>query len=518
VYTGNGTINLDPKHRRDPSNGSDPFADRQSVSTAGSRGTSTQSTNIIPIQYIPPSKSDDTLTRFFHTSREGGNGGADQPLSQAARTLDEARQNLFRPKGGQPPQRPARAPGLDLRAPEDGRTSPFDDRTPISAQNNGQSRDSYLSGNSTAPSFLSGATDLYADAPRIMTSKQVQIGRLQHAEVVQFGKQGADVVTHGQERLSPGYSPFDRDDAGANVGPSRVSPALSAVQSPQEGLSVNTRTLTPTSRLFGDDEEGIENDEPSPSSSGDLRFSMGSLAYRDSVSSMGTSRFLARPDSAAVPPPKSPGGQAVLGHAPRESMASGKSFADSVLGAFPMIPPGHQHELPPGMPGGGIGIPQSSSVASLDAQARMPRPPTSFKPVTGSGGAPSLPHPRERTGPTPARPETTASVADSFLGTFPFVPPNMDDLAELPSAALPTAAVPETASRSAATGGTGTGAGTGGNGGAGGEKGKAGRLTLGMSTTSEGLGAFDFSFDRNEAPPLPTQGPSSVEERESREG
>jgi hypothetical protein len=32
---------------------------------------------------------------------------------------------------------------------------------------------------------------------------------------------------------------------------------------------------------------------------------------------------------------------------------------------------------------------------------------------------------------------------------------------------------------------------------------KAGRLTLGMSTTSEGLGDFDFSFDRDERPPMP---------------
>ncbi|RSH90818.1 hypothetical protein EHS25_009993 [Saitozyma podzolica] len=554
VYTGNGTINLDPKH---PDNmGSDPFSDRQSVSTAGSMATSSQSTNIIPIQYIPPSKSDDTLTRFFHSSQShesgesgGGGGGGDNRLSHAAKTLDQARQNLFRPKGHQVPQRPARAPGLDLRAPQsqsqasanaggDGRLSPLDERSPTAAFAMGDgARDSYLSNNSGAPSFLSGSTDLYVEAPKIMTSKQVQIGRLQQAEVVQFGKTGVETLgQHGSARLSPSATradanPFEQ----GNAGPSRVSPSLSAVR---PYLSINTagsvsgsgsapgsgaRTLTPsTGRRF----EGTEADydeyeysEPSPISSGDLRFSMGSLA-RDSISSMGTSRYLARPESGlgAVPSPRSPsnpnhagahgahGGQVTTlphyaTHGPRESIASGKSYADSVLGAFPMIPPGHEPvpPLPHSMSGFGIGIPQSTSMATLDAHSHMSHmahpthpppmpPPTSFKSV-------GPPRRQNSNGPPQSRPVTTASVADSFLGTFPFVPPNMDDMAELPSATIPeTASVARTGvptapnQMSSAQSIEGK---------------KAGRLTLGMSTTSEGLGDFDFSFDRDERPPMP---------------
>ena len=190
---------------------------------------------------------------------------------------------------------------------------------------------------------------------------------------------------------------------------------------------------------------------PSAAGSGDLRFSMGSLAYRDSVSTMGTGRYLARPDSAAVAPPRA-------GDGPRESMFSTKSYADSLLSGFPMIPPGQ----------GGVphlptsNLPQSTSNATLDHAAMG---------MTPSKPPPSFRYPQNGR-PTPqSRPVTATSIADSFLGTFPFVPPNMDDMAGLPSAALPSAAVPDTAKRGTA------------------------QLGRGVSTTSEGLGAFEFTIE-----------------------
>lgn len=394
VYGGNGTINLDPKHP-------DPFADGKSISTNGS---STHSTNIIPIQYIPPSRSE-----------EG--------ISQAARTLDEARQNLFKPKPA--PQRPARSPDLDLRLNPPSR----DLRSPGADFQPGRIRESFLSENSGAPSFLSGNSyDVYNDAPKIVTSKQVHVGRLQQAEVVQFGRNPSGGLDQS------GGDPFNN--------------ALDVPRQRQHELGLaspatfGSRSLTPTSTREYDNgmEEGLE--EPATGASGDLRFSMGSLQYRDSVSTMGTDRYLARPDSFAVPPPR---GQF---DGPRESMFSTKSYADSVLSGFPMIPPNQAHNIP-AVPSSSI--PQSTSIATLDhASAPSSRPPPSFRQ------------------PKAAQAESrTVSMADSFLGSFPFVPPNMDDLAELPSAAIPTAAVPETAK-------------------------KGGR---GMSSTSEGLGGFEFSIE-----------------------
>ena len=391
VYGGNGTINLDQGRR-------DPFADGQSISTNGSNN----SANVIPIQYIPSQ------------SEEG--------VSQAARRLDEARQNLFKPRHA--PPRPARSPDLDLRL-----DSPRDLRSPgPNEYATGKIRDSYLSENSAAPSFLSGNSyDVYNDAPKIVTSKQVHVGRLQQAEVVQFGRQGEP----SQQRLTtPHHLGFS-------------SPA-----------TFGTRSLTPTSERGFDEMEGMTSEEPTSAGSGDLRFSMGSLAYRDSVSTMGTGRYLAQSDPSAVAPPRF----GERGDGPRESMFSTKSYADSVLSSFPMIPPGQGGV--PHLPASNL--PQSTSVSTLDHAAMgttLSKPPPSFR------------YPQHSRPPPQSRPVTATSIADSFLGTFPFVPPNMDDMAGLPSAALPSAAVPDTAKRG------------------------TGQVGRGVSTTSEGLGGFEFTIE-----------------------
>ena len=342
-------------------------------------------------------------------------------MSIAARTLDEARQNLFKPRAGVP-QRPARSPDLDLRlhAPGGGSGSEalgvYDhQRIP---------RDSYLSDNSAAPSFFSGTSyELFNDAPKIITSKQVHVGRLQQAEVLQLGRRENALSPNGQ---------VDAYTAQAHA------QAQAQAQAQEERIhgspgTFGVRSLTPASIRSYDTgpEESLESEVPSTTGSNDLRFSMGSLAYRDSVSTMGTGRYLAR-DSAAG----AIGNRMLDG--PRESMVSTKSNADSFLSAFPMIPPG-QGGVPP-VPTSSLPI--STSMATLDhaaapasasATASVARPPTSFKAPAGAK-IPSQDPGSQRT-----------SVADSFLGTFPFVPPNMDDLAELPSAALPSAAVPDTA-------------------------------------------------------------------------
>ncbi|OCF35017.1 hypothetical protein I316_03057 [Kwoniella heveanensis BCC8398] len=469
-----GTIDLDKT--------GDPFSDRQSISTMGSGGTA----NIIPIQYIPPSKSDEALS-----NKSGGTGPVNQ--SAAARRLDEARQNLLHPK------RPARAPDLDLRLTVPRQSSPgtgsssappsaYDLRSPGGSSS--QYRDSYLSGNSAAPSYWSGQSDVHLDAPKIVTSKQVQVGRLQQAEVVQFGKPHmierlggpSSTLAGGGGRLSPVHdakeNPFNgnRDDIEP---PSALSPTGSF----QSG-EATIRTLTPMSnrRFDEEEEEGLRSAEPSSAGTGDLRFSMGSLAYRDSVSTMGTGNFMAsasnNPSYAHLPPPL-PGS--------RMSNGSSRSFADSVLGAFPMIPPhadgnnGRSSQFPhgavPRSDSVSAGLPQSTSVSTLDHAALSSRPPA----LHSLGSNARTPHDEnaytEHLTDSPSvygdantprkRPETQASVADSFLGSFPFLHPgaggaNMDDMATLPSGV---------------------------------------NSQRGVSTTSEGLGGFDFRL--GDAPPVP---------------
>ena len=417
---------------------SDPFSDGKSAS---SDGVGSQSTNVIPIQYV---------------SNSGGQSGP-------AQKLDEARQNLLRPDSIQP-LRPSRSADLNLR---------LDPKSPNRAFN--KTRESYNSGHSGAPSFLSGNSyDMHNDMPRIVTSKQVKVGRLQQAEVVQFGKAIASSM-HGI------LSSPDPDEGQAENGTRTPTPATFGGR------------IAPSSPGYGTEEGLRAEDEPPSAGSTDLRFSMGSLAYRDSMSSMGTSRYLAQPDVASVhgssrnlaqagslaAPPRLPNANAARASgesfgnsnkAPaRESTLSTGSYADSVLSGFPMIPP-----TQPGssslqqMPSG---LPQSTSVNTLQSHGTPSRPPAAYKAparLSTNSATETLADPgfvagrqqaRRPSGtsfsdvddggrsPAKTRPVTAASMADSFLGSFPFVPPNMDDLAELPTAALPTAAVPETARR-----------------------------------------------------------------------
>lgn len=446
VYSTNGTINADP-------NG-DPFSDRQSISTMGSGGTA----NIIPIQWIPPSNSEDGLSKI--ATRPG--------QSAAARALDQARQNLFKP--GAAPTRPARSPDLDLRLNP---PSSFDPKVLESSDTNAY-RDSYLSGNSAAPSYFSGQSDLNIDAPKIVTSKQVQVGRLQQAEMVQFGGKSAQMmeVLGGSSMLGStqdGDYSFDQHPAERGIWPAPgLSPSDASFRSARTGEAV--RTLTPVSRKF-DEEERLESGSTSP---GDLRFSMGSLAYRDSTSTMDTSRYLTSAITVAVPTSgvsptllSTTSTPSTANPETRASVVSSKSYADSVLGAFPMIPPDSHH--PPLPPNASFiansnshphfnstihtSVPHSTSVDTLD-RALISRPPPSYRPpppgprppssARGSTAADLLRGQREKEDGEvdereegaerkKKRPETQASVADSLLGSFPFVPPNVDDLGGLPS-------------------------------------------------------------------------------------
>lgn len=420
VYKGKrGIINADPNH---PDNGgnSDPFTDGHSVSTGGA--SSGHSANVIPIHFVPGSRSEDSLAKVL--AQHGGPASADDKAA-AARNLDLARQNLMRIQaaGRMPPPRPARAPDLDLRLnPPRGGTQ----------EEVGSSRDSIRSAFSAAPSFLSANTaDLHLDVPQIVTSKQIHFGRLQAAEVVQLGRVA--------ETQSSPSDPFKEEDAPVTqdaVGRSLIGPNGAA------GTPVNASTTS-----LGDGSFAVS--QPSPT---DLRFSMGSLAYdRSSMSTVGTA-YLQRAHIVNLehPPPM----PVLLPGADRPRFESVSSYqstgGDSILGAFPMTihQPGDGSRPTPG------GVPTNSSTTTLDLGGAG-RPPVAFK----------TPGPAGPGGARPLTANSTHSLADSFLGSFPFVAPDGSGAEGIP----PTSKNPS-------------------------------RLTLGMSSASEGLGDFDFSFEERGGP------------------
>jgi hypothetical protein len=310
---------------------------------------------------------------------------------------------------------------------------------------NTSTRDSYLSGNSSAPSFVSGMSyDPRNEAPKIVT--QIQVGRKQQAEVVQIGR--SEMLAPNRQDEGFSAHEFDENPYGGlspALGPDgrTLSPASHRTFGLAKDSEPPLRNLTSPSRRFDSPstESYLYDSSPKlysgptaePNSTGptDLRFSMGSLAFSDGFSTKGTDRYLGKPDSGAIPLPRRE-------FIDRQSTFSAMS-GDSIFKDFPMIPP-NSNRIPP-LPTG-LGIPQSTSVATLDGGGAVTRPPTAFKAprIVGSEGSGT------GVGGT-SRPVTGVSMADSFLGSFPFVPPNMDDLAELPSAALPSAAVSEAGRR-----------------------------------------------------------------------
>lgn len=473
VYAGKrGVINADPNH---PDNGGsgDPFADSRSMSTNG--GESSHSTNVIPIHYVPAGQMDGSLAQVLASHRGASNEGVDPAAQQAAaaRTLDLARQNLWRPRPGQgivPPPRPARSPDLDLRL------NPV--RQPLgaiadanSSATSVNSRDSVHSNLSAAPSYMSGQTaDLHLDAPKIITRQQVHVGRLQAAEVVHFGAGGVRPIPENDDDGNTDESapdPFTTQaelldpSSAANTSPGAGSATTFGTGAIHGGGRAAGSTTSLGSRRFDDD--GNATAQPSPT---DLRFSMGSLAYdRASVSTHGSGKhnhFLSPADQPPVPSIPSEYDRTRF-----QSISSFKSTgSDSLLGSFPIVPPapGQTTRIP------STGLPFNSSTATIEQTSdHQPHRTASHPPVAGSNRR-------------PVTATSSHSVADSFLGRFPFVPPG-----ESPEA---SAAAP-----ASAEGGQSDG-----------DPRNPGRLTLGMSNVS-GLGDFVFNFDGQappEIPPLPS--------------
>lgn len=490
--------------------GFNPFSDRQSIATDT---LSFGSTNVIPIAFVPPTTN---------ATATGGDDEEQMRKDHSAMALDAARRELENMRGGQlvggPPTRPRRSPDLDLRLNVAGSVPPpssaarFNDvdrleyigRTGAVGGRDavGGERHSYQTSrttNSIAPSFFSSQTDL-ADVPMILTSRQVQVGTRQVAEVVQLSGDNSpqrdlsiDTAGTTQGQLSPCATPIARSPHSARSLNSTTSDPFDdrkfqQYQIPASSGDHGRLQHTLSQQTFGEHELDVRADTPQ---SRDLRFSMGSLALRpddrDSMSSFGTGRFTDRNVAVVgearkvfvghvhmggdvMQPPRPAFSNQAAGRS-RESMMSGRSDADSLLGSFPIIPPSPEGQneafpvthLPSSM------STRSLAVASIAASSAPP--------------VPSVPHLRDSThsgnSDRPSSGVTTLNN-DAILSSFPPVPGPPQGMARSDSAE--EALNDEVEERPS-------------------------RKTMGMSVASEGLSGFDFRFepeDDEEVPPVPS--------------
>lgn len=241
-----------------------PFDDRQSIAT--DQISFTSSTNVIPIAFVPS-----------HPPTTSARASQPNPLS-AQTALDVARERAL--KTGRlkvgiavPPSRPARSPDLDLRLnPQSNNRSEGNTMETLAVPDQGghnAQRLSVTTTRSAAPSFFSGTSEFAAtgmDAPMIMTSRQVQLGIRQAADLVHIPPASTS------DPFSDAHTPQLR---------SQRSTATFGGGAREHHLSHQSSAL-----LSDDGRSGV-----SDAAAGDLRFSMGSLAgsnLRDSISTQGT--------------------------------------------------------------------------------------------------------------------------------------------------------------------------------------------------------------------------------------
>lgn len=301
-----------------------PFDDRQSIAT--DQVSFASGSNVIPIAFVP---SEPTPVKGIGASAARGASGNAQTALEAAR---EKALKTGRLKVGiaAPPSRPARSPDLDLRLnPQNkGRMDTNIMETLASAggdRNDNAYRLSVNTTRSVAPSFFSGTSEFAAtgmDAPMIMTSKQVQLGIRQAAEVVHISPNtgtgtafspSAQYLAHSDERVyeddlptpraggpllagqqASGTSssrpdaddPFSDAHDFANDHTARLQPQRSTATF---GGGARDHHLSRQSSAFALDDG--RSAVSTVAGGGDLRFSMGSLAesnIRDSISTQGT--------------------------------------------------------------------------------------------------------------------------------------------------------------------------------------------------------------------------------------
>lgn len=313
----------------------DPFDDRQSIAT--DQLSFASSTNVIPIAFVPSQPT--PLAGAGPSVARGGTTPSAQTALEAAR---EKALKTGRLKVGiaAPPSRPARSPDLDLRLHPNNKARSDTNivETLASADGNSHDHNAYrLSVNTTksvAPSFFSGTSEFAAtgmDAPMIMTSKQVQLGIRQAAEVVHISPStgtGSGFPSASAQYLTVQGAAGGYEDDAASPTPRTSGPFLAGRPDSTTSSSAPhaddpfadahnlangsvTHRLQPqrstatfggarehhlshqSSAFASDDGRSAVSASVAGGGGGDLRFSMSSLAEskhrdRDSVSTQGT--------------------------------------------------------------------------------------------------------------------------------------------------------------------------------------------------------------------------------------
>ncbi|KAJ9104228.1 hypothetical protein QFC19_004045 [Naganishia cerealis] len=335
-----------------------PFDDRQSIAThdeGDGQSFVSSSTNVIPIAFVPshptqastPAPPPSDAQTALQVAREralvtGRLKVGTTPTPPSG--LGSGGQGLgagLTPTSAIAPSRPARSPDLDLRlvapAPPPTTGNTMETLLPPDPR----SRVSVTTTRSAAPSFLSGhssASGMMVDPPVIVTSRHVQLGVRQAAEVVNFAAAAVEPfpLSAGREsfRRSRPQSAATALETYAPHGHHQQEdpfsdPPADALPSSSSSLSSSARSSATVTAPGGGGGGGGGADaayrlqpqrstatfgEPSPhpqeagyvattdaggggAATGDLRFSIGSLAAstryddgaRDSVSTQGTS-------------------------------------------------------------------------------------------------------------------------------------------------------------------------------------------------------------------------------------
>ena len=365
VYS-SASINLDPNHPSNRPNeassgpSSDPFSDQASVQTGDGFSFLSQSTNVIPISYVPSPTS------------------AGIPISTSHSSYAVA------------PNRPARSPDLDLGITRSGFPSTAT-KSGVAVPSAALVDDgaSYNSRASVAPSFLSfNSTNFALDTPTIAT---VNFGVAQRANVVQLG--GAN---GGGPRNAQPPSSFTPMATIPSVSNTPATPSFPN-RSPSKGKSTATSGRSPLSNTLSSSPAGSPareaNDPFNDAASGNAPSVFSDAGTFGAQGLMEPGRFngSTRPYSTAS--------------------SQGSNATSAIVSSATVVRVGQE--------GQNGALFRSGSVQRTGGKAKgRENSPEQEEIVHGGAGR----DPRDRTSSGTAF--TTQSVSDSLLGHYPFVPPS----------------------------------------------------------------------------------------------
>lgn len=372
------TIDLDPEsqishddtHTSAASVRSNPFSDNHSIQTAGTGGT-----NVIPIALVSPD-------------------------SGSLRSQDESTRSAS-------PVRPARTPDMDLNL--DHVNVSHDNLRPVNPKY-AQSQISGISGVSSRNSFMSSASyssDFLNEAPMIVTANKGAVRQV-------MGVRKAEMVNAGS------LTPTSADSLRTHMArPAITSPLAATSFGPSDVASVSDKSSVSGLDPFGDKHSSTRT-TLSPSSAGAMTTTFtddGSHSPHDSIQSTWT------PSGPTLPWAKGKGG--AVDSRPSSISTQAGSVID--IASATRVNVGLTHLSPPST----AGNPRSPFRTTM---GRLVTPPTNAQGTFEQQQQMALAHAQaqamaqgfDTTSHRTSRSSvvTSASVGDSILESFPFVPPS----------------------------------------------------------------------------------------------